>query len=511
MSADSTPVPDPQPPAARNAEAPAAPASTPPNPSTSSKSRVVAEQRETIRPRKVQPLRSESEPEETADDSLAAIGMHLQRLFGREATPAQPSAPGAAAEPAVTSKNRRFVSRSSNPPAARSPLPAAFETADQDSASAPPKTAGASPNDATAETAVDKTAALAGTDPGSAKASVLPALERPARAVSRGQRRKQRSRARRVAVGAFLALAGVLALSFLMGRASVPKPALSTYSSSGSGMVTPAPKPVLPAWPAAAMAQLDGIIATDRAGEVEDAFAAATALRKQAGGLPGLDLYLGNLQVRLAQLNDANVVTSPLADPLAASTLAAAAYDQMGLIYSRQRNFQAAIDNFSRAAADNPFCGPYYFHWAEALRRRGKPENSLSVFDRALDRLPANMENDTLRQRVAFKSRLAAIEIGQGARFKTEMDEALKSPAPTGYWLLTAAAVALQENRIPDAVDTLQRAKAALPPMYFDNLVSDYFFRGFATSSEPVAALVMVDDSTRKLAQRRAGEYFIDP
>ncbi len=500
MSADSTPDPDPQPRAAKPVEVPP-PAPTPvPDPD-----RVAPPLREAIRPRKVQPLRQEAEPEEEADDSLAAIGLQLQKLLGISVLPQTPAQP----EPTVTAKNRRFASKTSPAPAPRAPLPAAFETADQTTVPVISK-ADAAGNPPEAAAAIDKTESTAAAEPGFLKTPPLPPSVRPSREAFSGQRRRQNNRARQVAIWAFLGLAAALVLSFFVGRASVPPPP-SAYSAVGHSETNVTPKPVFPAWPAASLTRLDGIIATDRAGKVEEAFTAATALRKEAGDLPGLDLYLGNLQIRLMRPNDANVATSPMADPAAPPAQAAAAYDQMGLIYSRQRLFPAAIDNFSRAAADNPFRGEYYFHWAEALRRRGKPDESLSVFDKALDRLPPGVENDTLRECVALKSRLAAIEVGQAARFRNDLADALKASSPTGYWLLTGAAVALQENRLPDAVDALRRAKAVLPPGYFDILTADYFFRGFALNNETLSSLLMTDDAARKLARRRAGDYFIDP
>ena len=253
------------------------------------------------------------------------------------------------------------------------------------------------------------------------------------------------------------------------------------------------------------MTRLDEILVTDRSGNREDARKAAVALRNDFGPLPGLTLYIGNIETRLMRPNDANATTSGLAAPDVAPAIAAPAYDQMGRVYSRTRDFVQAINDFSKAAACDPFRGEYFYHWAEALRRRGKPEESLGVFDKALRRLSMSIENETLRQTVALKWRLAAIEIGEGPKFKDEWDEHLKAPAPSGDWLLTAAALALQENRIADAVDPLQKAKAALPPLqYEDHLVTissaDSPFRiPIAPSCSPKTA--------RKKARRKTGLF----
>ena len=134
----------------------------------------------------------------------------------------------------------------------------------------------------------------------------------------------------------------------------------------------------------------------------------------------------------------------------------------------------------------------------------------MSVFQGALARLPGGGSSDSLRDYLALEMRLTSIEFGEGARLKGELEEHLKAAAPSGFWLLTAAALALQEKRIPDAMDALGRAKAILPPAQFDELTSDYYFRGFA--KEPgLGSLLPPPDPARDEIRRRGGAYFIDP
>ena len=450
------------------------------------------EKREPLRPRKVQPLRADTAPMESIGEQLLAIGHQLQLLFARVAGVTSLDTP----EPAVNAKNRRFAA---NPP----PSPAAdSETAGRASIPAAPLTN----NPAAANAPAPVLARSYGQ--ASAEASPSSDSEEAIFEMTRGYRRQQLRRARNTA---YIGIAVAALLCFLLGRFTAPARHLPA-NTPGTAKDEPAPTPgpgELP-WPPTALARLNDIIATDQSGNLPDALQAATSLRKEAGPLPGLDLYLGSLKARTLHFNDANATVSGLTGMDVPPALAAAAYDRMGFIYSRQRVFVQAVTNFARAIADDPFRGVYYFHWGEALRRRGRPEESVNAFQQALARVPADAENESLRQCIALKSRLASIELGKGAQFKSELEDQLKAPAPSGYWLLTAAALALQENRTPDAVDPLQKAKAALSAVQFDDLSSDYFFRAYAVRPE-LASLLLPEDSERKKARRKTGTYFIDP
>ena len=127
-------------------------------------------------------------------------------------------------------------------------------------------------------------------------------------------------------------------------------------------------------------------------------------------------------------------------------------------------------------------------------------------------RLPATAAPhlEAQRENIAYERRLGQIENGRGADLQTEVDRHLHTPATSGYWLMTAAAIALQKTDMPTAVGVLTKARAVFTPGLFDTLVSDYFFRSFAYRPE-MNAFAVASPSNRPQARRASMDYFLDP
>jgi len=126
-----------------------------------------------------------------------------------------------------------------------------------------------------------------------------------------------------------------------------------------------------------------------------------------------------------------------------------------GLIATRRRDLPAAERFFEAAATADPFTADYYYYWAEALRLDNHPQEAIPRYEQAERR--ARGEQDTLV--CQFKKRMARLESGETDKLKVEFEEQGKAGPLLLPWLLTSAAVAVREGRIPDAARQLGDAR----------------------------------------------------
>ena len=303
-------------------------------------------------------------------------------------------------------------------------------------------------------------------------------------------------------------IAAVAAATYFLTR-TPPPPGSDARSAHTASVAVPK---LTTAWPSPMIAELDAALAADQAGDLKTAQALATELKKHLPDAPGLDLYLATLMTRLGQANDAENVSSKMVDAFTPPLEAAAANGNLGFIYARERDLARAAASFSDAAAADPFNPSYFEGWAEALRREGQLRQAVDRFAEALERLPAGVaETAGRREQVAFKLHLTQIEAGRDDDLKPALDAHLAEPRPTGYWLLTAAAYALQRGDMAAAADALQKARESLPVEVYAELTNDYFFHNFSGHKE-VAALLPADTPQARQAPfvPRMGN-FIDP
>ncbi len=263
-------------------------------------------------------------------------------------------------------------------------------------------------------------------------------------------------------------------------------------------------------WSPENLAQLDRALQADQAGDVPSALRLGTALRRTAGALPGLETYLALLNARASRLSDAQatlvgqLAKSPEGWPLVEID------DAMGFTFARQRHFLQASSAFQEAALAMPFAPESFRLWGESLRRQGSLQNAIAALQEALVRYPVGaLEFAGAREYVAYKIRLAQIEADQDADIGSSLPARLAAQ-PSGYWLLTEAAFALQHGDDPRAAAALQKAQAVLPPADFDHLLGDYFFRSYA--GRPAIAGFFRPD-WEALRQEKVPQlvYFIDP
>ena len=252
-------------------------------------------------------------------------------------------------------------------------------------------------------------------------------------------------------------------------------------------------------------------LAADQAGDLKGAQRIASALKKpDAPAPPGLDLYLASIQSRTEHSYD---VEADLLRALSNASPEAAAElnERLAFNFSRARDFTKADDFFKAASQLDPFSALLFYHWGETLRHLGHFQEATEAFRRALDRVPTGQpEAESLRECINLKQRLTLVEQGRDGELQTEMDEALKTPRPSGYWLLTAAAVALQHKNLPEAAADLGRARDALGTVTFDELLNDYLFRAYADRAE-LAGFFPSDPAARRAQLQPTMTYTVEP
>ena len=381
---------------------------------------------------------------EKPDAAIEILSSLLQDLVAKKEQ--RPTAPEPVPGPSKAAKYHRLSKKGSGGPASAE--------------------AGPTPAEASAPTA--------GVPSGTAPASAPPAAAfRPAPTFD--------PEARRLRVWKTLALLSLLALLGLVGYVVWSARAASDRNASGGRSAPPAAG----AWTDTTLSQLDRVLAADQAGDLKGAQRLAAAITPpDTDSPPGLAIYLANLQTRLERTYDAEADLLRLlksAPPERTAAVEAA----LGFNFSRTRDYEKATEAYKTGVSNDPFSASLFYYGAEAARHTGHLPEAVANFRRALDRVPAGQpELASLRECINFKLRLCAAERGQEAEFQTDMDEQLKAPAPSGYWLLTAAAVALQHQNLPTAADLLGRARAALGPASFESLLNDYLFRAYSDRKE---------------------------
>ncbi len=409
---------------------------------------------------------------EGADDEILILGTLLQRLLARKQS--ESSEPD-------NSRVKRFVQRNVPP-----------------IASVPSDPVGTSDSEAPAAVSPETGAAAAPMSRPFPK--LMPRLDTP----TGEPRYAPPSRGRGILY--FLFCAGLAIAAFLVGRSAAKPDANARVAAAAAAAATPAPH-----WNATLSGKLDQILAADQNGNLQSAKDQALDLKKQIGSSLELDLYIGSLTTRLGHTNDAEADLSRLLEPYMQPLQAAAVNEGMAFTYSRRRDFKRAAEAFADASRINPFTPENFYRWGEVLRRQGRFQDAADKFRQTLQRLPEDeAETESQRECAAFKMRLALIELGRDAEVKPNIDNHLRQPSPGGYWLLTAAAFALQHGDFPGAVDALQKARDALPSVQYAALTDDYFFHGFAERPE-LSHVLSIPSAKAKQETKAKMIYFVDP
>ena len=291
---------------------------------------------------------------------------------------------------------------------------------------------------------------------------------------------------------------GLLLLGFWLGRQTAPaaddeptetRPAATPPTPGGSYRVSER-----------ALQVANEALSTARQGHVEEARKMFNDALATAPELPGVHYQLARLSLQTGDLLDADLHLDRSSDT--GEFLAACCYSRARFA-GMKGNYAEAVRQFQVAAHEEPFNGPNFFYWAEALRRQGQTLSAIGVFDQAIDRSHSTMDGVLY----LFKQRLAKVEAGNDPAFNTELDAHLKQPNVSGEWLLLSAARDILRGAFPAAAETLKKAMLVLPPIDYDLAIKDYLFQSAAT--EP--ALTTLLQRPRVVDSTELNGPFVDP
>lgn len=149
------------------------------------------------------------------------------------------------------------------------------------------------------------------------------------------------------------------------------------------------------------------------------------------------------------------------------------AYNLIGTMAARRRDFPVAAWAFQKGAEASPADPMILYNWSEALRAQGQTAEAIEKLRAAIQRNPGE-------PLYALKLRLARIEAGEEKDLIPDVDRELALTPPAGDWLMTAAAIALKHGRYQDAASLLTDAQRSMQPiLFFGLLQEDPFFSKF--------------------------------
>ena len=155
------------------------------------------------------------------------------------------------------------------------------------------------------------------------------------------------------------------------------------------------------------------------------------------------------------------------------------------MIASGRSDFPAAERFFEAAMNAAPFNADYYYSLAETLRKEHRPKDAIARYEQA-----ARRGQETEQTICRFKARMAALEAGDVDPIRAELEQKQKlGPLPID-WQMTAAAIAIHQGDMAQAVSILREAKEADRPQLdarFAACVGDRFFAVASQNNEELA------------------------
>jgi uncharacterized protein YeeX (DUF496 family) len=197
-------------------------------------------------------------------------------------------------------------------------------------------------------------------------------------------------------------------------------------------------------------------------------------LRDARPRLAGLSLLEARAAMAARTFSEAEVslqraAQDPFADKVEIHLLRAANFGQ-------QRYLKEMRSDLGDAIALDPTRAEFHYQRAEVDRRQGRTQESLAGYSRAM--VLAKPNRFPSRETIEFRRRLLLIESGRESELDAKAyNAAFAQPSPSGDWLLTAAAVALQRKDAETAARWLRAAREAMPWPDYVERIDDYFFR----------------------------------
>ena len=155
-----------------------------------------------------------------------------------------------------------------------------------------------------------------------------------------------------------------------------------------------------------------------------------------------------------------------------------------------RRDDYAAAERFSEAAAvAAPFLWSNYYQWAEVLRLNHHSREAIRRYEQAARRAPPGLNAIVC----SYKARLGRIE-ARDPKVGEEIAKRQSEGSLSAEWLLTAAALKIDQGHFGDALQLLTEARAATTADTFSYFVNDPIFQN-ATQSDPAIAAIFPTSS----------------
>lgn len=127
------------------------------------------------------------------------------------------------------------------------------------------------------------------------------------------------------------------------------------------------------------------------------------------------------------------------------------------LIAVGRSDFPAAERFFEAAANAEPFTPGYYYYWAETLRKDHHPKEAIRRYDQAAARTSSEQDATVCK----FKARMARLEAVETSELNGEVEKKRNAGPLSVDWLLTDAALKIRQGNIAEALQLIDKARAA--------------------------------------------------
>jgi tetratricopeptide (TPR) repeat protein len=162
-----------------------------------------------------------------------------------------------------------------------------------------------------------------------------------------------------------------------------------------------------------------------------------------------------------------------------------------GMIAVSRNDFPAAERFFEAAANAAPFNADYYYSLGETLRKDHRPKDATVRYEQA-----ARRGGETEQTICLFKARMATLEAGDIDVVRGQLEQKRKLGPLSIDWLVTEAAIAIQQGDTANAVKLITDAREADRPQLdarFAALVSDRFFSVACQNNQELAEACRVN------------------
>jgi len=164
-----------------------------------------------------------------------------------------------------------------------------------------------------------------------------------------------------------------------------------------------------------------------------------------------------------------------------------------GMIASARSDFSTAERFFEAAANAAPFNADYYYSLAETLRKDHRPRDAISRYEQAARRGGDEAEQTICR----FKMRMAELEAGDLTKVRAKLDQQQSRGSLPVDWILTAAALEIQQGETEQAIPLIEQAHGADQSRLFALFAACVGDRLFSVAAEKNPELARACNVTR--------------